>query len=77
MWQYGQNRICLGDGEQIHLIDMQVINDEFALWQVECLKGSGNLNFEDIKFENENGNAARPVEEDSESDASEFLIDDP
>lgn len=49
----------------------------FALQQVECLKGSGNLNFEDIKFENENGNAAEQVEEDSESDASEVLIDDP
>lgn len=51
-----------------------------ASQQVECLKGSGHLNFEDIKFENENVVAVEQVEEDSESDSSdtsELLLDDP
>lgn len=48
--------------------------------QVECLKGRGEFNFEDIRFENENVNAFDVDEDDSDSnttETSEALLDDP
>lgn len=59
-------------------------DDEFVMFQppveVECLKGRGEFNFEDIRFENENVNAFDVDEDDSDSnttETSEALLDDP
>ncbi|KAG0724743.1 hypothetical protein GWK47_039981 [Chionoecetes opilio] len=53
-------------------------DDSFVMFQpppveVECLKGSGNLDFENVKIDNET--TERDRQEGSESDASELLFD--